>query len=291
VREVISEAELRRLAARSGVDVMVQDLDYALGWFLAGLLRQHPASDYLIFKGGTCLRKCYFPEYRFSEDLDFTLAQHWEVAGLQVAIQKVQQWSQENGGPDFDAAPARWEIINDEYGQESLQGRIYYRGPLRWGGPARAIQVDISRGETMVFPAERHRLIHPYSDRGALAAVELPCYSLAEMLAEKVRAIAGQRRFAVSRDLYDICQLSRQGVPAATVRSSLPAKFAAKGVDLESFNLDRLNERRQAMEADWNRRLVHLLPSDQLIAFDAAWQAVTEFIQEVLASPSPRAAN
>jgi predicted nucleotidyltransferase component of viral defense system len=26
----------------------------------------------LIFKGGTCLRKCYFPNYRFSEDLDFT---------------------------------------------------------------------------------------------------------------------------------------------------------------------------------------------------------------------------
>jgi predicted nucleotidyltransferase component of viral defense system len=26
-----------------------------------------------IFKGGTCLKKCYFEDYRFSEDLDFTL--------------------------------------------------------------------------------------------------------------------------------------------------------------------------------------------------------------------------
>jgi len=25
----------------------------------------------MIFKGGTCLKKCYFPDYRFSEDLDF----------------------------------------------------------------------------------------------------------------------------------------------------------------------------------------------------------------------------
>ena len=25
------------------------------------------------FKGGTCLKKCYFETYRFSEDLDFTL--------------------------------------------------------------------------------------------------------------------------------------------------------------------------------------------------------------------------
>ncbi len=32
---MIAEAEIRRLAERSGVDVMVQDLDHALGWFLA----------------------------------------------------------------------------------------------------------------------------------------------------------------------------------------------------------------------------------------------------------------
>jgi hypothetical protein len=34
---MIGEAELRRSAARAGVDLMVLDLDYALGWFLAGL--------------------------------------------------------------------------------------------------------------------------------------------------------------------------------------------------------------------------------------------------------------
>ncbi|HEY0410225.1 MAG TPA: nucleotidyl transferase AbiEii/AbiGii toxin family protein [Candidatus Dormibacteraeota bacterium] len=27
-------------------------------------------------KGGTCLRKCYYETYRFSEDLDFTLVGH-----------------------------------------------------------------------------------------------------------------------------------------------------------------------------------------------------------------------
>jgi len=27
------------------------------------------------FKGGTCLKKCYFETYRFSEDLDFTLTE------------------------------------------------------------------------------------------------------------------------------------------------------------------------------------------------------------------------
>ena len=30
-------------------------------------------ADTWIFKGGTCLRKCYYETYRFSEDLDFTV--------------------------------------------------------------------------------------------------------------------------------------------------------------------------------------------------------------------------
>ncbi len=29
----------------------------------------------LAFKGGTALKKCYFADYRFSEDLDFTLTE------------------------------------------------------------------------------------------------------------------------------------------------------------------------------------------------------------------------
>lgn len=64
---MISEAELRRHAVAAGVDTMVQDLDYGLGWFLAGLFVQTPAAQHLVFKGGTCLRKCYFANYRFSD--------------------------------------------------------------------------------------------------------------------------------------------------------------------------------------------------------------------------------
>ena len=49
------------------------ELDYALSWVLAAIGEYPSAKESLIFKGGTCLKKCYFGEaYRFSEDLDFT---------------------------------------------------------------------------------------------------------------------------------------------------------------------------------------------------------------------------
>jgi predicted nucleotidyltransferase component of viral defense system len=51
----------------------VVEKDYVLGWLLAGI-GEHPATrDTWVFKGGTCLKKCFFETYRFSEDLDFTL--------------------------------------------------------------------------------------------------------------------------------------------------------------------------------------------------------------------------
>ena len=70
---MISEAELRRQAARWQVDPMVVNLDYSLGWFLAAFYSNEKVAEQLRFKGGTCLRKCYFADYRFSEDLDFTV--------------------------------------------------------------------------------------------------------------------------------------------------------------------------------------------------------------------------
>ena len=50
----------------------VLELDYCLAWFLIGLSKT-TLREYMVFKGGTALKRCYFPEYRFSEDLDFSL--------------------------------------------------------------------------------------------------------------------------------------------------------------------------------------------------------------------------
>ena len=70
-----------RLAKQGGrrIPEAVLERDYCLSWFLVGLSRS-PLHGQLAFKGGTALKKCYFGDYRFSEDLDFTLTTEtsWE---------------------------------------------------------------------------------------------------------------------------------------------------------------------------------------------------------------------
>src|ERR1700730_17846428 len=63
-----------RLARGGGrrIPEAVLERDYCLAWFLIGLSRT-PLRDRLAFKGRTALKRCYYGDYRFSEDLDFTL--------------------------------------------------------------------------------------------------------------------------------------------------------------------------------------------------------------------------
>lgn len=51
----------------------VVEKDYVLGWVLWGVGTEPVLSERWIFKGGTCLKKCYIETYRFSEDLDFSV--------------------------------------------------------------------------------------------------------------------------------------------------------------------------------------------------------------------------
>ena len=64
----------RLLVARKrlGLPWEALERDYLLSWILAGIAQMEALKETLVFKGGTALKKCYFGDYRFSEDLDFS---------------------------------------------------------------------------------------------------------------------------------------------------------------------------------------------------------------------------
>ncbi|MEA3374922.1 MAG: nucleotidyl transferase AbiEii/AbiGii toxin family protein [Chloroflexota bacterium] len=67
------DQHLRAVArSRPQTPFWILEKDYALGYLLAGMARVPELHDVLVLKGGTALRKFYFRDYRFSEDLDFS---------------------------------------------------------------------------------------------------------------------------------------------------------------------------------------------------------------------------
>lgn len=279
---MISDAEVRREARRASVQPSVIDLDYVLGWALWGLGRHPYLQPRLLFKGGTCLHKCYFPDYRFSEDLDFTATEQMDWQGVEQAIHETRDRITTETGIDFSVQAPRLEILTDERGGESLQMRLYYRGPHRSATSPRAIRLDVSGSEAVVFEPVERPVLHPYSDAVELKELQWRCYSLEEMMAEKVRALIGQRRYAISRDLYDIYAVSQAGVDEARIRAAMPPKLAIKDITAADNGLERMISRKAEFEADWDRNLMSLLPSDETPDFEEAWIAATEFAGRVL---------
>jgi len=76
----------------------VVEKDYVLGWILAGINAHEGIAESWFFKGGTCLKKCYFETYRFSEDLDFTLRDenHIDDKFLRETFEDVVAWVPNN---------------------------------------------------------------------------------------------------------------------------------------------------------------------------------------------------
>jgi uncharacterized protein len=78
---MIQPGEIARLAHRLCLGDKTIEKDYVLTWTLLAIA-ESPLRDRLAFKGGTALKKVYIPDYRFSEDLDFTLLDDISNDGL-----------------------------------------------------------------------------------------------------------------------------------------------------------------------------------------------------------------
>lgn len=274
---MIRDAEIRRRAREAGVEPRIVELDYALGWALRGIARHPFLAKRLIFKGGTCLRKCYFPDYRFSEDLDFTATRWFGWEEFEKAVDEAFAAVQEASGIDFAAREPRLRVIDDEYGRESLRFTLYWRGPHTSGGSPPGLRFDITRNEVLTFSPVSRRLFHPFSDADDLGRIQLTCYALEEVMSEKVRAVLGQRIHAVSRDVYDIFSLLEH-VDEGKVRANLPRKLDAREVELETIDPGRLPERKGEFHADWERNLAHLLPPGAEEEFEEVWDPVAEYV-------------
>jgi len=120
---MIPKQEIMALAAELQLQAHVVEKDYALGWLLAGIA-VHPAiGDEWVFKGGTCLKKCYFETYRFSEDLDFTLkdAKHLDEAFLASVFEEVSEWIYDACGLQLPPEARKFEVFSKLLNHTLLQ--------------------------------------------------------------------------------------------------------------------------------------------------------------------------
>ncbi len=195
---MITSAELHRAAAIEGLRFDQAEKDYVILLILSGLSRAPRVKTKWIFKGGTCLRHCYYPRYRFSEDIDFTCADTGDNVGSSLALLKrVAVFLGEETGivlkckePRSDKGAVQVEIpIEYSRGGSRRQALPTVKVHLAFDEPLLALPVD-----RRVEPA--YAGFDPFS---------LPAYAKIEIVAEKARALLQQQaRWPRPRDLYDL---------------------------------------------------------------------------------------
>jgi len=279
---MIAPGEIQRTSAALGVSLDVVEHDYALGCFLHFLGEVAEIKHSWVFKGGTCLAKCHFSQYRFSEDLDFTLMETILPDALGRLLNQAKAKTQAETGVRMDIRPAVVEIIEDDYGRESFEAKVYYEGVWRPRGSPRAIRVHVNRDETLLFPVLTLGVNHSYSDAPQLQKTTVQAYALEEIVTEKLRALAGQRKYAVARDLYDMWSLNKTGVRMDHALEAFPQKCMAKGLKPTSKDLERLIGCRAEYESNWRNNLDHLVPAHLKCSFAEAWDVSLALVRRAL---------
>jgi predicted nucleotidyltransferase component of viral defense system len=262
----------------------VVEKDYVLGWILAGINAHEELADSWVFKGGTCLKKCYFETYRFSEDLDFTLRDesHLDEEFLRSVFEEVVAWVTEQSGLIIPADQLDFDIYENPRGKPNCQGKIAFRGPVSptsSGWPK--IKLDLTADEKLVLPSVSREVFHPYSDRPE-GGIWANCYAYEEAFGEKLRALGERTR---PRDLYDVVNLYRHSDsrPTATVLLHvLRQKCEHKAIPVPTFA--SLVPHRDSLDATWSDMLSHQLPV--LPPLNDFWDALPE-IFNWLASGAP----
>lgn len=227
----MNENELRRLAKKTGFDVATLEKDYAITWLLSGIYSEDSKlKDIMIFKGGTALRKVFYPEWRLSEDLDFTILQKISPKVIRQSFEEIFPLLEEKSKITFSFdsfAPSTHAILAD----------VQFAGPL---GFKNRIAHDISLREKLVEEPEWREIKSGYDD---IPEFKILVYSLNEILVEKIRSIIQRGK---ARDYYDVWRLLQESsFNSKRIRELLVKKCKITGVEYKPdlvFDEDRLLE-------------------------------------------------
>jgi predicted nucleotidyltransferase component of viral defense system len=261
-----------RLAERGDrrIPETVLERDYCLSWFLVGLSRS-PLRDRLAFKGGTALKKCYFPHYRFSEDLDFTLIEETPWEAIEHDLAAAFEHARRESGVDI-----RLDRLDRRAHENSHTFFLAYEGPLP-GDRVKTVKVDITIRERMVFRLEERNILQGYDEyRDLPEDASLHVYSLDEIAAEKTVALLDRARNE-PRDLYDLWFLTDNGhVRLSELVDVIVQKLEFRGVTLAEVG-NEFAPKEGRYKKLWEVRLAAQMA--ELPEFDTVYRAVRRAIR------------
>ncbi|MFH0896046.1 MAG: nucleotidyl transferase AbiEii/AbiGii toxin family protein [Bacteroidota bacterium] len=250
---MIKPGEIQKAASANNVSDTQIEKDYIISWILFGISRNVFLNQHLVFKGGTVLKKVYFNEYRFSEDLDFTLTDD------AITNENIFEEFENVFAFILDEANIQLKRISVETFQTgNMNCYVVYGGPMGGTFGKKDLKLDFTRNEQIIYDVPLSPVFRNYSDLSD--AFSLQCYSLSEVLVEKMRSLIERSQ---PRDIYDLWfLLDDYGIALADHIGGFHQKMAHKGLEPSGY-LEKLKSKESVFKGMWDKSLknqIHQLP-------------------------------
>jgi predicted nucleotidyltransferase component of viral defense system len=222
---LITRSEIEQKSQEFGIHVSNVQRDYVFGWLLTAIYADTALKDILVFKGGNCFRKAYFPNTRFSADLDFGTDGVLDESMVVSELNKACAAAQLRCGVLFDAERTLIRLQNEIDGRQRVFDACVYFKDFYGNADHLTLKgsIDITEFERIYLPIQsRSVIIHPYSDQAACNGT-VRC--LKEMLASKLKCLLQRRHVP---DVYDLVYSIFINRDIAVDRGELTARFYAR---------------------------------------------------------------
>lgn len=270
------QGKLQQVTEATGSKFHIVEKDYALSYVLAGIATVPELRKTLVFKGGTALKKCYFGDYRFSEDLDFSVIDAPKGDDLETLIKEALEAATDLlSKQGIFRMELERHVEKEPHPREQDAFDILVQFP-KHRRPMCSLKVEVTHDEPVLLEPFERSIIHGYEE--TLEAT-IRCYQLEEIVSEKLRAMLQTRQKFFekgskrprARDYYDLWKILTtygETINKQTVSELLPQKCqhreVAYGAIEDFFTTELLTE----VDTNWERMLgayVKDLPTSKVI--------------------------
>lgn len=238
---MIDDVFLRRIAIEERVPLGTIEKDFAISCALL-VISKSRLKNHLIFKGGTAIKKIYYPEARFSEDMDFTIR---SISEEEILSSLKELFS----GSKADSISFE-RAYEERFSQTGRSLRLPFTGPLRYRN---SIRVDLSFRDDVILDVKERPVLSKYGDSISSSVYVI---EFIEIIAEKLRALIAR---GYPRDYHDVSFHVDKIQDKGFLRELTQRKCCLIGIKYEPSNIfdeDVLTR----VESAWKTQLEHLLP-------------------------------
>lgn len=209
---MINYTQIQKISSQEGMPEEIIEKDYLIELILYYLSKDRYLKEQLVFRGGTALKKIYFRDYRFSEDLDFLIQYAEELKKIENKLNNLLE--KINNDYPFQLAIGE----NSEREKDRIQIFIVYN-IIEEIRAVKELKIDIIKDD-FIPTSQDKKILFTYLNFQENLLIRT--YDLESTVSDKISRILDV--INEPRDIYDLWYLLKLNIDTKNIKKEFKNK-------------------------------------------------------------------